>query len=83
MDEDGTPDACDNDIDGDGVNNASDNCPLVANAGNGIFSMRCRATLQQCFTIYNIYCLDFTLMLLIWHNFLLAIPFFPPFCRSG
>lgn len=33
LDEDGVGDACDEDIDGDGVLNGADNCPVVANPG--------------------------------------------------
>jgi len=33
LDNDGTTDACDTDLDGDGVANGSDNCPYVSNAG--------------------------------------------------
>lgn len=33
FDADGTGDACDDDIDGDGVNNSSDNCPFSHNPG--------------------------------------------------
>jgi hypothetical protein len=55
MDEDGTGDACDTDIDGDGVANGSDVCPLVADAGqtdtdgDGIGD----ACKDNCPTIYN------------------------------
>jgi len=38
MDLDGTPDCTDPDIDGDGVLNASDNCPTTANPGQADFN---------------------------------------------
>lgn len=45
-DDDGLGDACDPDIDNDGLLNAADNCPLVPNAdqvGHGVPQYRMRA----------------------------------------
>lgn len=36
VDGDGIGDACDSDIDGDGHNNATDNCPYVSNPGTTV-----------------------------------------------
>jgi PKD repeat protein len=38
LDHDGTPDCSDPDIDGDGILNAADNCPIAANAGQADFN---------------------------------------------